>query len=93
MGENLPAVDLGAGRTAVVVSAGYSHTCALLDDATVKCWGYNANGELGYGDTKHRGDGTEGRYSASSGLAECAACTAGSYSAAAGASTSTACTP
>ena len=30
MGTNLPAVDLGAGRTALAVSAGYLHTCALL---------------------------------------------------------------
>ena len=30
MGANLPSVDLGAGRTAVAVSAGLIHTCALL---------------------------------------------------------------
>ena len=30
MGTNLPSVDLGPGRTAVAVSAGYLHTCALL---------------------------------------------------------------
>ena len=30
MGDNLPAVDLGAGRTAVSVSAGIWHTCVLL---------------------------------------------------------------
>ena len=30
MGTNLPSVDLGPGRTAVVVSAGSKHTCALL---------------------------------------------------------------
>ncbi|KAJ1472094.1 hypothetical protein T484DRAFT_1841695, partial [Baffinella frigidus] len=36
------------------VTDGWYHTCAILDDATVKCWGYNANGELGYGDTDAR---------------------------------------
>ena len=30
------------------------------DDATVKCWGWNANGDLGYGDTSNRGDGNNG---------------------------------
>jgi len=30
MGANLPSVDLGAGRTAVAVSLGAQHTCALL---------------------------------------------------------------
>ena len=39
MGDALPTVDLGDGRRAVSVSCGAWHTCALLDDATVKCWG------------------------------------------------------
>ncbi|KAJ1480913.1 hypothetical protein T484DRAFT_2770569 [Baffinella frigidus] len=56
MGANLPSVDLGAGRTAVAVSAGGKHTCALLNDTTVKCWGLNDNGQLGLGDTSDRGD-------------------------------------
>jgi len=30
MGARLPAVDLGADRTALSVSAGSRHTCALL---------------------------------------------------------------
>lgn len=56
MGDNLPAVDLGAGRIAVAIRAGAAHTCALLDNGAVKCWGSNGNGELGLGDTSHRGD-------------------------------------
>ena len=48
MGDNLPAVNLGTGRRAKAVSAGYAHTCALLDDDTLKCWGPNM-GELGLG--------------------------------------------
>lgn len=56
MGDALPAVDLGTGRTAVAVTAGLSSTCVLLDDATVKCWGENVGGVLGQGDTANRGD-------------------------------------
>ncbi len=57
MGNSLPAVDLGAGRTASAVAAGGNHTCALLDDGSVKCWGLGGFGRLGLGDTANRGDG------------------------------------
>lgn len=57
MGAALPAVDLGAGRTCVGISAAALRTCALLDDGTIKCWGQNAGGELGLGDTLNRGTG------------------------------------
>lgn len=50
----LPAVELGTGRTAVAIDAG-TQTCALLDNGGVKCWGGNAHGELGQGDTASRG--------------------------------------
>lgn len=56
MGDNLQPVDLGSGRTALKVALGKYHTCALLDNRTVKCWGYNNQGQLGYGDRENRGD-------------------------------------
>lgn len=43
-------VTLGAGRTAKSVSASTYHTCAVLDDDTVKCWASNGGGQLGMGD-------------------------------------------
>ena len=60
MGDMLPAVPLGSGRTAVAVAAGYEHSCALLDDGGIKCWGTNDYGQLGLGDTAGRG-GAPGR--------------------------------
>lgn len=40
-----PAVALGARATAV--AAGDTHTCALLTDGKVRCWGANFKGQLG----------------------------------------------
>ena len=41
MDGSLPRVELGDNRTAVQLNAGYSRTCARLDDGSVKCWGRN----------------------------------------------------
>ena len=52
MGENLAAISLGEGRTAKAVSAGWYHTCAILDNDTVKCWGFGNEGRLGQDNTE-----------------------------------------
>jgi hypothetical protein len=39
MGDQLPLVDLGRGRSAKAIAAGRYATCAILDDDSAKCWG------------------------------------------------------
>ena len=58
MVSDLPAVDLGMGRTARMIFAGGNNTCAILDNGELKCWGSNDSGQLGLGlgDMDHRGD-------------------------------------
>jgi alpha-tubulin suppressor-like RCC1 family protein len=53
---SVPPVALGAGRRAVGLALGAYHSCALLDDGSVRCWGPNGRGELGYGNTIPIGD-------------------------------------
>lgn len=57
MGDALPPIDLGTGRTAVEVFAGGYSVCALLDDASLKCWGDNQYGQLGRSGAAAVGDG------------------------------------
>lgn len=56
MGDNLLAVDLGTGRYALELALGGSHTCARLDDNSVKCWGSGTSGRTGYESTSAKGD-------------------------------------
>ena len=39
MGDALPAVNLGEGRTVTALALSGSFSCALLNDGGVKCWG------------------------------------------------------
>ena len=40
------------------IAAGSYHSCALLDNASVKCWGYNHYGQLGIDNNTNMGDNT-----------------------------------
>ena len=51
-----PVVKLGTGRRAVALAAGTDHTCSILDNGKVRCWGFGADGQLGYGNTTAIGD-------------------------------------
>ena len=45
--SSTPVTVTGGLTAATAISTGGSHSCALLTDTTVKCWGYNADGGLG----------------------------------------------
>ena len=47
-------VDVPFTSGAIQVVAGYQHSCALMPDRTVWCWGWNLWGQLGLGDTSNR---------------------------------------
>ena len=53
----LPTADVNLGGTAIDISAGMFHTCAVLDGGAVRCWGLNSDGQLGLGNTTTIGDG------------------------------------
>lgn len=49
-----PALALPELGGVAKVATGAYHTCALTNSAAVKCWGDNATGQLGLGDTRDR---------------------------------------
>lgn len=56
MGANLFSVNLGTGREPKLVASANDHTCAILDNNQLKCWGLNSSAQLGYGNTSIYGD-------------------------------------
>jgi len=48
--------DVEVGGKVTQIVAGMLHTCALLDNGRVRCWGSGSQGELGYGNLNNIGD-------------------------------------
>jgi alpha-tubulin suppressor-like RCC1 family protein len=48
-----PVVVSGLANALDVSGGLYYHSCALINDGTVKCWGYNSDGQLGNGTTSN----------------------------------------
>ena len=49
-------VDVDLGGTAVQITTGFAHSCALLETGVVRCWGTGSSGQLGYGYSEDVGD-------------------------------------
>jgi cysteine-rich repeat protein len=59
IGDNETPASVGfvdVGGVVKQISAEKSHTCAVLINGDVRCWGLNNNGQLGYGNTNNIGD-------------------------------------
>jgi alpha-tubulin suppressor-like RCC1 family protein len=55
-GSNLPLVNLGTGVLAKQVACGLFHTCVIVLDGRVKCFGRGGEGQLGTESTDNIGD-------------------------------------
>ena len=54
MDRSSPGAPIPGLENVTQVSAGNGHTCALVSNGSVHCWGYGTEGQLGYGATSER---------------------------------------
>jgi len=54
-GVPVPVQGLGSG--VIAISAGEYHTCAIVTGGSVRCWGWNSNGQLGNNSVNPTGTG------------------------------------
>jgi alpha-tubulin suppressor-like RCC1 family protein len=47
--RHAPVAVLGLSGSAIAIAAGALHTCAVLGNGKIQCWGFNGNGQLGNG--------------------------------------------
>ncbi len=52
--SNIPVEVLGLSLGVIAVATGGNHSCALMSDGAVRCWGSNIFGQLGDSTTKNR---------------------------------------
>lgn len=52
--KSAPTPVLGLSSEVKAIFANGSHSCAQLADGTLKCWGYNSEGQLGIGNTTNQ---------------------------------------
>lgn len=57
-GTSTPSAVTGLNGDVVSITAGAGHSCALLGDGTVECWGDNLYGQLGVGDNADKASAT-----------------------------------
>ncbi|WNC70804.1 Calx-beta domain-containing protein [Thalassotalea psychrophila] len=56
LGNNLQYIDFGKDLLVEKLAVGEDHSCAILDNGRIKCWGDGSRGRLGYGNSDDIGN-------------------------------------